>query len=281
MNEQGEKPKARWLSEAEVTERAIRQEAEKGAGLEAIRQLCNGTPEAISMLARRVVVEGENLGGGKRAPRTTLGGYDEQDIHGNVAGSKAGRIATETLHELFPAAKILTNSTTPRRDAETGETEIERHADVAKAELVQKGVPAGLIEVQEHSMSTFTELLELIQRIVENDWHHVVVVGHELQKQRALLMLDRLYELLPKEPSGYIERHPDKENLKKALDAFKDARKDITITFVSAEDVLSLKDPRYKEVVEKARQSPAWEKMRANEERGADQIRSGVYWAKK
>ncbi len=224
---------------------------------ETFESLCGGVPDAIFILAHDV--DKNPITGNARS-----GSYAHIDPIGRIGGAKARSIAGAELHRYFPGATLITNSWS------TYTGEYVSHARIAADELKERGVPASDIIVQENSYSTFTELLELIRLVVEHNWRHVVVIANEFQIPRAQAMIERIGGL--HDPKGESQKPAVRGHIEKFLQMPAD------ITFVSAEDLLSEKDARFKKVIDAAKQRPEWEATMKRDLEGAKQVRDGEYW---
>ncbi len=219
-------------------------------------QLCGGKPDVLFILARGVV---ENKATGEFKSL----GYGDTDLHGMVGGAKARSIAAAELHRFFPNSSVVANSLIPQMPASM--------ARVTAQELQNRGVQQEKIIIQEESYSTFTELIELIKLIVQNDWHNTVVIANEFHIPRAQAMLAHINDL--HDPNGYSEKPEVQEALKK----FKEMQS-VYIAFVSAEEVLLVANPHYKKVIDAARQLPTWKETMEKETMATIQIQAGEYW---
>lgn len=223
--------------------------------------LCEGMPNAISILARGLEVvenEGETV-------RTKTTGYLGKEVHGNISGSRAGVLAAVELSKYFPDAYIVTNSFVEKTN--------ERHAEVTAAELRRLGVETGRITVQKESFSTYSELLELIKLVTEHKWEHAVVVVNEFIVPRARALLAHIHDVGDR--AGYRLR----PGIAEALRAYDVMRRNgqARITVVASEDIISLIDPRYRKIVAAARQLPEWRATVQREESGVRDIEDGTY----
>jgi len=227
----------------------------------AYEKLCDGVPDAISILARGV----ETIEKGGEVVRSKTTGYLGKEVHGNVSGSRVGVLAAIELSKYFPDAHVVANSFVERTN--------ERHAQVTAAELKRAGVASEQIIVQEDSFSTYSELLELVRLVAANEWQHAVVVVNEFVVPRTRALLRHIHDV--GDPRGYRQR----PGIEEALRAYEEMRSagSVRITVVSSEDIVSLIDPRFRKVVEAARQLPAWQKTIEQEQLGVQAIEDGTY----
>ncbi|OGG53567.1 hypothetical protein A3C20_00865 [Candidatus Kaiserbacteria bacterium RIFCSPHIGHO2_02_FULL_55_25] len=229
--------------------------------LKRYEELCDGAPNAVSILARGL----ETVEKGGAVVRTKTTGYLGKEVHGNVSGSRAGVLAAIELAKYFPDARIVANSLVEKTN--------EHQAQVTAAELGRGGVGPERIIVQEKSFSTYSELLELIRLVTENDWQHAVVVVNEFIVPRARALLRHIHDV--GDPAEYRQRPGIQEALRK-YEAMRRAGS-TSITVVSSEDIISLADPRYRRIVEAARQLPEWIETVRKEKSGVEAIEDGTY----
>lgn len=224
---------------------------------ETYERLCEGKPDALFILAHDV---DKNPVTGK----ARSGSYAHVDPIGRIGGAKARSIAAAELRRYFPGATLVANSWSEYTGRYVS------HANISAEELKARGVSVSDIIVQENSYSTFTELLELIRLVVEHNWRHVVAITNEFQILRAKAMLERIGDL--HDPKGESQKPEVQERIKTFL------QMGANITFVSAEEVISAKDPRFKRIVDAAKQLPLWQHTMQRDVEGAKQVRDGEYW---
>jgi hypothetical protein len=223
-----------------------------------IERLCEGEPEAISILSGGIAKRdrgGENI-------RYTSGAYKDPDVAGLLSGGKARVIAAAEITHFYPQATVITNSKVYENapsDARIMEQELERY-----------GVPSTRILLQENSYSTFTELIELVKYVAENGWHHVAVVTNEFQIPRAQEFLRQIDTL--RDPYGASEDPV----FRAAIPAYHALKP--KIVFVPAEAVLPLRDEHYQGVIDRAKASPEWEERVKREVSGLQKLQAGTYW---
>lgn len=226
--------------------------------LEIYKKLCEGVPDAFFLLSGSVVAKRGHEGAFKSTS------YSDVDEHGGIAAGKARVLAMVELSQYFPTVSIVTSSKT--------HDYLPSHAKIYAEELLQKGVPEVLIEQQDHSYSSFTELIELIKLMKRKNFQHVVCITSEIQIGRVEAML------------RHMETLQDPDNRSKEpefVEALHDFRqKQGKITFVTAEAVLPLRDPRFAKILEQVRKTPSWIKKMELEQKAVDQINQGLYWKK-
>lgn len=227
-----------------------------------IKRICEGTPDALYILSG--ISEKINPKTGQKFYKP--GSYADTEWNGFITGTKARALAAVELAKYFPDATVVANSKTYNaRDPEAP-----TDADVMREYMEQKSVEPERIIQQDRSTTTFAELTELFKYIQEYVWSHVVVVANEFQIERAKEMLKQIETL--KDPIGAWQDPV----LRDAIEYMKTAS--TKITFVSAEDVLPLRDKRYGTVIAKAKTTELWKKRVASEEKGIVLLKRGDYW---
>ncbi len=230
--------------------------------LEQFATLCGGVPDAIYLLARGVVESREHRG------EYQSGGYEDLDAQGLLSGGKAVSSAGAQLHILFPETLIIANTKLPI------DKEPRSNAQIYKEELISQGVKPDVILLQENSYSTFTEIGEMIKLIVARNLKHVVLITNEFQIKRAQAFLDKFETL--KDPNGYWQDRV----LQASVKEFRSLSPSPRITFVSAEDILSLNSKHNSELIGAVKKSPEWLRRVTSEDQGTSDILNGTYWTK-
>ncbi len=229
---------------------------------EEIERLCEGTPEALYILSG--ITEKIDPKSGQKSYRP--GSYADVDWKGFLSGSKARALAAVELAKYFPDTIIAVNSNTYNINDSSAPTD----ATVMSEYIENKGVNPERIIRQDKSISTFTELIELIKYIHKHAWNHVVVVTNEFQIPRAKEMLKQIETL--KDPASAWQDPV----FRAAVEYLKATSP--KITFVSAEDILPLRDARYAALIKEAKTTETWKRREAVEEKAVTQLRGGNYW---
>lgn len=229
-------------------------------------KLCEGVPDAIYILSN--VTEKTNPKTGKKYYKPDA--YNDVDWNGNTYGSgKAKALVTVELSECFPEAVVAVNSKT----YSINDPEAPSDAEVMAEYIARKGVDGEKIIKQDRSSTTFTELIELIKYIAKYKWRHPVIITSDLQILRAKEMLNQIETL--EDPAG---ASTDTE-FRSALVEIKNINP--KITFISADRVLHLRDPRYAEIITEARKSESWKHAEKVQENAVNQLKQGLYWKNK
>lgn len=233
-------------------------------------RLCKGVPEAVFVLSggiKQVSRGGE--------PVFASNAYGDADPHGLLAGSKGRVMATVELADVFPDAQIVTNSMFP-----TDEPEAPSHAAVMAEEMQRHGIASDRIVRQEESMSTLTELQALVRMIVERQWKQIAVVTNGYHIPRCEEILRQL--LHPESVKLYTQS----TSFSKALEQFHASEQWVlqtiaetrpSIVFVSAEDVLPIRDDHYRALVARVTVTEAYQKRVAVETQAVLDLQQGLY----
>lgn len=232
-------------------------------------ELCGGTPTAIDILSSGIVKTGDASAVYKS------GSYADVDPHGLLSGTKGRVVAAAELAEVFPDAMVITNSFYPK-DEEGAPT----HAAVMGQELNRLGIKDARIIQQKESMSTFTELSELLKMIAENKWQHIVVVTNDFQCARAKEMLSQMLDAksqsIFKNPTTYSEDlarfHIANKEVLNELESLRSS-----INFISAEDILPFRSKHYIKLIQEIRGSELYRKRSDVEKVAVEQLKTGVY----
>lgn len=245
-----EKPTPRSTSEAELQKR------------ETLEALCSGVPDALFLLSGVSEVIDSKTKEKKYKP----GSYADVDWKGFMTGGKARALALVELAKHFPEAVVAVNSNTFNIHDPLAPTDAEVMAEFVK----RKGVEMGRVLMQDQSTTTFTELIELLRYVAKYEWKHPVVVAGESQKLRAEEMFRQLDTL--QDPDGAWRDPEFREALEKAKNL------GTVVTFVSSEDVLPIRDPRYSELISAARNTDTWRNRENMDRKAFDDLAGGRYW---
>src|SRR3989344_1245133 len=188
------------------------------------------------------------------------GSYADLDVRGLVSGGKADVVAAAEVAKYFPEAVIVTD--TRDRDASRNRP---THASVYASEIQRLGVPRGRILMEENSVNTIEELVEIIKMAVHHGWDNVAIILNDFHVERTREMLAQLPSLAKQDDHEFIE----------AFRKFNDSGR--KITFVTAEDILLVRNPRYARLFEKVRETPAYKKRVEAEARGLSDLRNRKY----
>lgn len=174
-------------------------------------------------------------------------------------------IAGAEIGENFPDITLITLSQTKPEDP--------THAEVYAKGLEGLGISKERIKQDARSMSTLTELIEVFKMARSNNWEDIAILTNEFQIGRAQEMLNHMEEL--------IERYElvDKDFVE-AFEFFEKGKK-LKIHFLNAETILATRDPRYKDIIEAAKDSLSYKKREQVERGAVQQLKDGTYGLKK
>lgn len=221
---------------------------------ELYKELLEGKkPGAIFILSGGIV---------KRERGYSTTAYSDTQGDYGVLGGKARVVAAAELSKFYPEAKLVSTATYYPTPGDPSQSQI------MESELLRLGVDKSQIKTEEYSRSTYDELSRIIALSLENDWHNIAVVTNEYHLPRVKEMLAGLNELAT---------NKNDESLLSLIPRFEKAS---NISFVSAEDVMVLRSPHYKSVIEEAKKHPDYKKRVEAENRGLQALKSGTYGKK-
>jgi len=206
-------------------------------------------PEAVFILSGGIKKTGE----GKFK---TLS-YSDEDVHGFVTGGKARVVGAAELAKVFPEMKMVTTSAI--------EPDFPSHARVMADELIKRETPEDQVILEEKSIDTITELMEMIKMSVRENWKKITILTSDYHIPRTKEMFRQLGSLVKDEDPEFDA----------ALIKFKEAN--IEINFVSAEEILETTGHHFKSLIDKVRLTEGYKKRLEAEERGLEDLKSGRY----
>lgn len=224
---------------------------------EEARKLFLVEPDAIVVLSMGIVRRE-----GKENSSYKSTSYDDTDSHGLLGGGKAAVIAGAEAHKLFPEATLVTNSYTKGVVEPT-------HAAVMARELQTYGVPEDLLVLEEESVSTSTELTELIKVADTKGWKKIAIITNDFHRERTEEMYSHLGTLFGADDPEFMT----------AFERFKEAGG--SIEFVEAESLLKLRDIRYEPLIDRVHETEAYHKRVEMEQKGLEQLKDGTYGQKR
>ncbi len=181
--------------------------------------------------------------------------YSHMDRNGLLGGGKARIIAAaHLLAHYFPYAVAVTVG----NQIVNGEA-VEAH--VLAEELVRYGVSAGRIIREDKSADTLQTMDEIVILIERYGWRNVLMITSEYHMTRAKLSFDQ----------------PSREVAPGVGIAWGRVSSLVTVSFVSAESVLTLRSPRYRRLIARVKELPSYKKRVFFEERGIAKLKSGGY----
>jgi len=190
--------------------------------------------------------------------------YDEPDFTGLASGAHFRVIAAAEAAKCFPEIKIVpTGKLITHGIAE--KEHFPNDAKVMADELVAMGVKEDQIMLEEESVSTLTELLEMIKMARENGWERVAVVTNRWHLPRVRMMYEKLETI-----EGLCS---DEE--KEMIEDFKQNGAEVKI--VSAEDITDNISEEYKEQIKEIEQREAFKERLTAEQKGIEDLKSGRY----
>ncbi len=240
--------------------------------LDAVRDLFERTPDAVCILvgAMKETKLKDRDSDDENAKIPTgewrSGTFSDPDENGELAtgtpmgtGGRDRVEAAAIIHQAFPEATIVPMSR-PRASHKP------TYAAVAQTELLQMGVAAEQILLEEVSASTITEFKEAVKLWKEHHWKSISFVSSNWHMPRVEALFNRLENFT----------NPDEQEL---VGEFVLAIKsgELSIAFVGSTDVLEIKNPRYRQFIEKAEASPLMLLRIAAEKDTLEQMKNGHY----
>ncbi len=223
-------------------------------------QLQGVNPEAFFVLGggNREVTDSRGRKSHKTSP------YRGKFFPEKTGGAKARPIAAVELSHFYPNAKIVTMSHRPNNlfqlaQQKTQPTDHPSFARVLSDDIQRAGVDRDRIIENPDSTSTLTEIMEVIRLSTQNDWQNVAVITNDYQIERAqkiigILKDDEKRNLLKNQLQFLFKTGEETdlfnrewEKLERALSKFK--TNNISVVFVSAENVLRRRSPHYEVLI--------------------------------
>lgn len=187
--------------------------------------------------------------------------YADKNETGVVVPSKTRVIATAAIAEAIPDVPIVTNS------VDRSQPTWPSMASVVADELAYRGVDRARIIEEGASFNTATQLIEMINLAVANDWQKLAVVGNDWYFPRLGEFYKSLRSVVTYEdPAQNAAFHA-------TLDRFEEMGGQVSL--VSSEAVMKLAQPRFGALL--AETETAMEQTLASEKRGLDHLRAGKY----
>lgn len=186
---------------------------------------------------------------------TEVQGYDK--YFGMIMAGRDRVIAAAELGKTFPGMTLVAMSNIDRRRRSD--------ASIVADELKKRGIPEEQMLLEENSVSTFTELVEMVKLAVKNNWSKIAIVSTGFHIPRIRKMMDNLESIMSYNDPEFFE----------AIKVFRD--KNINVYFISADDVLASVSSHYKKLIAEVRQKPGYANMLESEQRGMHAIAEGTY----
>jgi len=175
--------------------------------------------------------------------------FNEGDNFG-ITGDRVRVVAASFLHKDDPESVVLTMG---GKGQHNDVADAPKLCDMLKGELIELGVLAAKILIEDKSGSTYENLLELKKILRKNDFKQVKIVSNDWHMPRVRAMIEHRSEL-------------------------KEMEQMVKFEFISAEEVVVEKDPetwRYK--VDRAYKTDNMQKRIALELKGVSDLREGKY----
>lgn len=132
-------------------------------------------------------------------------------------------------------------------------------------ELINKGIDPEHILLEEKSISTATELVEMVKMTVANNWSNITIITSDYHIPRTQAIFKNLEAII----------NYDDPEFRQAISEFH--ARNCEVSFVSAEEVLSNANPHYANLISKAHESEGYIKRAAAEKQGLKDLSEGRY----
>jgi len=225
-------------------------------------------PKAIFVLDGGIteVVEAENKYDFLNPGRFRSNSYIDKD-HAAITGALARVVAGAELSKVFPDLTFVATGGRYHQDEPTV-------AAVQEAELKQLGVKGERILLEENSMVTMAEFMELIKIANEKGWPQVAVLTSDYHTPRCKMIWEKLADLV----NGADISGVRKKEFFKALADFK--RNNVQIVFVGAEDILEKVNEDYRVLINEAKESDGYKERLKLEKKGIKDLQENNYKAR-
>lgn len=213
-----------------------------------VKEFEGSLPDAVFILSGGVVCD-ENRG--YRSPS-----YSASDFTGSMNGARARVIAAAEIGKFFPEITLVT----------TSQSEKNRPSDasIMADELMDRGIDQCQIDLEEGSTSTFTELIEMIKKSIEEKWDKIALITNDYHKDRVKLLYDQLEEF----------QELNSEELSTICNFKKSGAE---VGFIVAEDILVNTNQHFKKLIEQVHESKEYSERVELEKKGINDLLAGRY----
>ncbi len=242
-------------------------------------------PEVIFVLSGNVVTRPAGKDGKKRLSSSALSDIEKAlpEDRGKIVWGKARVVAAAELSDWFPNAEVVTESTSLNNltgipDSAVMAEEIEFLSDAENVSELPR------------SLDTFSELLQAVIYAHRKGLYRSVIVTVAFQLPRAAAMLRSLQtldesaqrqieQMLAYEEKKYVDRLNDINYFRELYQEIKKYGdlENFKFKLIPAEEILPLRDSRYAQIVEKARNMPFYQEKLKQDTEGARQWIEGTY----
>lgn len=236
-------------------------------------ELFHGEPEAIFVFSGDIV-KNESMDifpaeFGEENAEYRSSAVSDLDPFGHISGGMFRVVAAAKAAEQFPKAKIVTVS----RDKEASPGR-PSHASVMADELTRRRVGRERIILEENSISTATEIREMLILAAKMGWKKIAVItsGYHIPRAEKIFEITRVSD-----EKGLLKAWDDRE-LQESLQNLKDTE----FIFISEEQILAgAEGGTWKVVFDKLKKSNGYLKRLAIEQQGVKDLAEGTYGTKK
>lgn len=208
-------------------------------------------PDALFVLSGGIVVSPNSESGYK-----SLAWSNTNEL-GISTGGRTRVIAVVEVARVLPEIPIVTNSR--NRFDNTQPT----MASISKAELVRRGVDPDRVILEEDSVNTITQLTEMVQLALRNNWTSIAVLVNDYYQPRIHAIWNRLGELVTD------------ADFQAQLTRFKGTGG--TIGFISSEPIMRAISPLYAAYLHEVEASAVYQRTVESEANGLRALQEGRY----
>lgn len=190
--------------------------------------------------------------------------YDEADFTGLASGAHFRVIAAAEIAKCFPEIKIVpTGKLITHGIAE--KEHFPNDAKVMADELVAMGVDRNQIILEENSISTLTELVQLVKMARENGWERVAVITSRWHVPRVKMMYDKLETI-----EGLCAAEEETMIKEFKLSGAK-------VVVIAAEDITDEVSEEYRSQMQEVEQRDSYKERLVAEQKGIEDLKAGRY----
>lgn len=190
--------------------------------------------------------------------------YDEPDFTGLASGAHFRVVAAAEIAKCFPEIKIVPTGKLIIHGIKEKE-HFPNDAKVIADELVAMGVDCNQIILEENSVSTLTELLEMIKMARVNNWSRLGIITSRWHVARVKMMYEKLET---------IEGLCTTEEVT-MIKEFKSSGAMVAI--IAAEDITDEVSEEYRKTIQEVERRDSYKERLMSEQKGIEDLKAGRY----
>lgn len=194
--------------------------------------------------------------------------YDEPDFTGLASGSIYRIEAVAEVGKYFPDIIFVTTG----KMISHGNPEKEHFPNDARVladELLDRGISENRIILEEKSVSTLSELVEMIKISRKKGWHQISIMTNRWHAPRVKLMYEKLET---------IEGLCNEEEAAKIRE-FKNSGVEVKV--IAAEDITDNINSGYRDEMKEIEQRDSYKERLESEQKGIEDLKAGRYKARR